>query len=190
LRFAAGLDLGQSQDFTALSIIEGGKELQVRHLQRWQLNTPYTKIAEDLEAMFARPELADTEVVVDHTGVGRGVVDLLRQCKAPQLRNLIAVTITAGDAVSHEGLNWRVPKRDLVGAVQVPLEQGRLKIAPALQAGALLKRELENFKVKIDPKTAHDSYLAWRDGEHDDLVLAVALAVWYFAPPGSWNEFA
>jgi hypothetical protein len=35
-----------------------------------------------------------------------------------------------------------------------------------------------NFKVEIDPKTAHDSYTAWRENQHDDLVFAVALACW------------
>jgi hypothetical protein len=38
--------------------------------------------------------------------------------------------------------------------------------------------ELLNFKVKIDPKTAHDSYSVWRENPHDDLVFAVALAYW------------
>jgi len=36
-----------------------------------------------------------------------------------------------------------------------------------------------NFKVKIDPQTAHDSYSAWREADHDDLVLSVALAAWF-----------
>jgi hypothetical protein len=39
-------------------------------------------------------------------------------------------------------------------------------------------RELLNFKVKIDPQTAHDSYAAWRENIHDDLVLATALSLW------------
>jgi hypothetical protein len=33
---------------------------------------------------------------------------------------------------------------------------------------------------------AHDSYGAWREGAHDDLVLAVAVAAWYgehYSPP-------
>ena len=30
------------------------------------------------------------------------------------------------------------------------------------------------MRVKIDPKTAHDSYAAWRENQHDDLVFAVA----------------
>jgi len=33
--------------------------------------------------------------------------------------------------------------------------------------------------VKIDPRTAHDSYSHWREGDHDDLVLATALACWF-----------
>ena len=33
--------------------------------------------------------------------------------------------------------------------------------------------------MKIDPLTAHDSYGAWREGAHDDMVLAVAIAVWW-----------
>ena len=32
--------------------------------------------------------------------------------------------------------------------------------------------------MKIDPLTAHDSYGYAREGIHDDLVLAVALACW------------
>ena len=33
------------------------------------------------------------------------------------------------------------------------------------------------MEVKIS-ETGKDSYGAWREGAHDDLVLAVALAVW------------
>jgi hypothetical protein len=42
-----------------------------------------------------------------------------------------------------------------------------------------LVRELENFKVKVNIHTAHDSYETWRESDHDDLVLALALAFWW-----------
>lgn len=42
----------------------------------------------------------------------------------------------------------------------------------------MLRAELLNFRVKINLKTAHDFYEAWREGDHDDLVLAAALAAW------------
>jgi hypothetical protein len=72
-----------------------------------------------------------------------------------------------------------VPKRDLVAAVQVLLQNGRLKIAEGLELAPTLRKELLGFRVKVDPKTAHDSYEHWREGDHDDLVLATALACWY-----------
>jgi hypothetical protein len=83
-----------------------------------------------------------------------------------------------------------VPKRDLVAAVQVLLQNGRLKIAPELELAPVLKKELLNFRVKIDPKTAHDSYEHWREGDHDDLVLATALACWYSEYLRKWEAIA
>jgi len=41
-----------------------------------------------------------------------------------------------------------------------------------------LVREFENFKVKVNLKTAHESYEAWRECEHDDLVLSLAIGCW------------
>ncbi len=80
--------------------------------------------------------------------------------------------------MQEDGNFYRVPKRDLIGVTQVLLQSGRLKIAAALPEAAQLTKELLNFKVKIDPQTAHDSYSAWREGIHDDLVLALSLACW------------
>ncbi len=41
-----------------------------------------------------------------------------------------------------------------------------------------LKRELLNFQVKVDPKTAHGSYEYWSEDDHDDFVLETALSCW------------
>jgi hypothetical protein len=71
-----------------------------------------------------------------------------------------------------------VPKRDLVGVSQVALESRRLKVAPGLEHTSTLLEEMRNFRMKIDPKTAHDSYSHWREQDHDDLVLSVASALW------------
>jgi hypothetical protein len=58
------------------------------------------------------------------------------------------------------------------------MQKGHLKIAREMALADTLKRELLNFKVKINIATGHDSYEAWREGDHDDLVLAVAMACW------------
>lgn len=182
-RYFCGLDLGQSQDFSAFTVLErltpvsiALPHYHVRHLERWPLGTRYPKIVADVKKrMTQAPLSASCELVVDQTGVGRPVLDLLI---AEHLRP-IGVTITGGDAVTHDGDEWRVPKRILVSVLQVLLQGGRLKVAESLPEAATLVREFLAFQVKIDLRTAHDSYGAWREGAHDDLVLAVALGGWY-----------
>ena len=58
------------------------------------------------------------------------------------------------------------------------LQSGLLAILKTLVHAPTLLAELKNFRMKIDPATAHDSYAAWREQDHDDLLLAVALALW------------
>jgi len=113
-------------------------------------------------------------LIVDHTGVGRPVVDEFVKAGLKP----IAITITGGDTPSRDGTHWRVPKRDLVSRLAVALQSERLKAAKELPVAAVLVQELLNFKVKITA-AANDTYSAWRENDHDDLVLAVALAVWY-----------
>jgi hypothetical protein len=71
-----------------------------------------------------------TQLLVDKTGVGAAVVDAF-QADGVQP---ISVTIHGGDKVAFEdwGFSCRVPKRDLVSAVLVPLQNGRLRIAEGL----------------------------------------------------------
>ncbi len=181
-----GLDLGQAQDYTALAILErpnagGGERTYLcRHLQRWPLKTSYPTIVADVSRIVRSPELkggqAQATLALDATGVGAPVVDMFRAAHLPV--HLVPIQITGGSEVSHDGDVSRVPKRDLVSSSQVALQTGRLKIAPELPDAQTLVRELQNFQVKINLETAHDSYGAWREGTHDDLVLAVALALW------------
>ncbi len=181
-----GLDLGQAQDYTALAILEhhnagGGERTYLcRHLQRWALKTSYPAIVADVSRIVGSPELkggqAQATLAVDATGVGAPVIDMFRAARLPVY--LVPIQITGGSEVSRDGDVSRVPKRDLVSSSQVALQTGRLKIAPELPDAQTLVRELQNFQVKISLETAHDSYGAWREGTHDDLVLAVALALW------------
>ncbi|VVB63400.1 Uncharacterised protein [uncultured archaeon] len=122
------------------------------------------------------------DIVVDQTGVGAPVVDLFRDAGLQPL----GVLIHGGDNVSYENGTCRVPKRDLVGVLQVLFQSGQLKISSKLALASVLQSELLNFRVKIDPITAHDSYSAWREADHDDLVLSVAMAAWW----GEQNPWA
>ena len=196
--FVVGVDLGQARDFTAISIIEKVRvtedlavrdgfeaprvarterlEFHVRHLQRPPLGTTYPDVV-DLVGVIMRalPEGSAGALLVDSTGVGRPVVDMMRKARLKP----IAVTITGGaDEIQKNGSEWRIPKRNLVTALAVLLQSGRLKISPELSEAEKLVQELINFKVKISASGA-DTYEAWRESIHDDLVLATAIAVWW-----------
>ena len=148
----------------------------LRHLERFRLGTSYSAVVERVGEMLAGPPLwGCRQLVVDGTGVGAPVVDMFRQKSLVP----IAITITGGDTVTGDGGNYRVPKRYLVSTMQVLLQAGLLKVAEELPDATVLVQELLNFRVKIDPLTAHDSYGAWREGQHDDLVLATSVACWY-----------
>jgi hypothetical protein len=196
-QFYIGLDLGQAQDYTALSVVEvisekrgerSFKIFHVRHLHRYPLGTPYPEIVASV--LTLSDKIRSGKLVVDATGVGRPVIDLLKK----EGLSPTEILIHGGDSTTHEGLLWRVPKRDLVSTLTVAFQTNRLKIASALPEAKTLIDELLNFKVKINLKTAHDSYEAWREGQHDDLVLSVALACWaaengYFTDLREWDFY-
>ena len=170
-----GVELGQVEDYTAVAAVEivpvdGGKpELHVRHLDRYR-GLPYTAVVDKLDDLMSWPALYQARLLVDATGVGRAVVDLLKE-----RRHVEGVTITSGaSAYSNRGEHY-IPKRDLVAAIQVALQGRRLKIAQMPLTQTLLD-EMANFRVNIS-EAGRDSYAAGGAG-HDDLVLAVALAVW------------
>jgi hypothetical protein len=179
-RFVVGLDLGQVQDYTAVAVVQrlagNDRAVHVPHLERFPLGTPYPAIVGRMAQLLATPPLREqASLVVDATGVGTAVIDLLSQAQLSP----IAITITGGEKVHRDTKRrYGIPKRELVGCLQVLLQTNRLKIASALPEAEVLMKELLAFQVKIT-NTAHDTYGVWRDGAHDDLVLALALAAWY-----------
>jgi hypothetical protein len=187
-----GLDLGQSHDFTAIAILERAvlrgdfdhaawayrKEVQLhlRHLERVPIGTPYPDVVRRVVEITHSPKLTGPiHLAVDNTGVGAAVMDLLRA--AQPRASLLPVTITAGDTQNFSHRTHRVPKRDLVVGLQVLLQRGALLIAADLRDAPTLLNELMAMQVKIST-AGNEQFGAWREGSHDDLVLALALACW------------
>jgi hypothetical protein len=161
-----GLDLGQRRDFSALAVVEKEqRELSVVHLERMELGTPYPRVVTRVCEVMRNPKMGGAcKLVVDATGVGAPVVDLLRA--AGMTARLTAVTITSGERATGQGERWRVPRGDLLAGLEVALEAGELKICRRMKDAERLVRELERMESEGG------------GGEHDDLVFAVALAVW------------
>ena len=191
-RYYCGLDLGQTSDYSALSVVQkatpqqikmGMKRLSLIGLVRWR-NLLYPQIARNVaEILDAEPFVNNHDLIIDATGVGPAVVDIYTE----QGRSFKAVKITGGEheregteeerALLQQDL-WYVPKRNLVSSLQVLLQSEGLSIAEDLHMAETFVEELMNFRIKINVKTGHDAYEAWREGDHDDLVLAAALGVW------------
>ena len=175
MRYTVGIDLGQAFDYTAFAILEERKlrQYDLRHVERHR-NVPYTVIVDRTRELVAQLR-GNVSLAVDATGVGRPVVDMLEEARIGA--TLYALTLTGGDSVQRDGRQIRVPKRDVVSSVACLLQTGRLRIPRSLPGAEVLERELIRFRAKIS-LSGHDTYEAWREADHDDLVLAVALGCW------------
>jgi hypothetical protein len=178
-RYVVGVDLGQSRDPTAIAVvrrIDGVNQrpvFQVGHLERVPLGTPYPGVVGHVARMFGKPPLrGKSELVIDFTGVGRPVADLFQS----QGMSPICVAITSGDTVTNEGHIYKVPKLTLISRVQALLHDGRLKIHKGLPDAPALVAELQEFRAEVTD-SGYWKFGA-RAGKHDDLVLAVAIALW------------
>ena len=98
-----------------------------------------------------------------------------------------AVMVTGGQSERSDGEFDYVPKRDLMAGLQVLFEFGELKIARTLRHVEELKKEMADMRVKVTP-AGNEQFGAWREGEHDDLVFAVALACWGVSGEACWGS--
>jgi hypothetical protein len=195
--YYAGLDLGLPGQFSALAVVEkrcvrtehgfeADARYAVRHLQRFPPGTPYSAVVEAVRAVFADPPVKGGNLTVDQTAVGRAVFESVRDAKTGA--HVIGLTVTAGHGVQVDDWGgWLVPKKDLVGVLQVLLQEMRLKVAQTLDHARTLTAELHQFQLRAVP--LKPDALEWRERPHDDLVLAVGIAAWQaerYYPIGVW----
>ena len=184
--YVLGLDLGRIRDHSTLAIVERTRKpdnaglvetwYTVRHLRCWPLKTSYTTVMAELAEVVKRPPLSWPVLVVDQTGVGQAVVDCLVQAQLSA--TLVPIMITSSSGKSRtDGKQWFVPKRELVFCLQGLLRSKRLQIAP-LPERSTLAHELMAFQVSVT-KSGSETFAARSERDHDDLVVAVALATWW-----------
>lgn len=196
IRNVVGVDLGQQYDYTAISVIQtrekwttgenvpvswktGDEDKMVtyhyylRYLERFRAKYPDTvqrvvKITRKLE------DDGGTALLVDATGVGLPVVEMMRE----ERLDPIPIIITGGNAITESDGGYHLPKRQMISTLQGLFESGRLKISKGINHLEELLEEISNFRVKIT-KAGNDTYEAWRETDHDDMVISIAMAAWY-----------
>jgi hypothetical protein len=147
---------------------------RITHLERLPLKTPYPAQVQRIRYIMNHLP-RDTDLVVDFTGVGRGIFDMLVDASL----NPIGVTLTGGFDTHWQGTVVTVPKSTIVSILVARLHAGELFVHKSLQDWPMLRRELLNFRPEIT-RGGTETWNA-RSGEHDDLVLALGLAVWKLA---------
>jgi len=185
-----GLDPGQRRDPAGLAVLDG---FDILHLER-VLGLSYPRLAERVAVLLAQlppaslvaggqPRCAGyadrmtaaaaairaTPIVVDATGVGRAVVDLLEALHLTP----IAATLTGGSKVHVRGREVMIPRSALFQPLQAALEAGRLRVAEGCPYAGELAREL--LAARGGPSGAESRGA----GHHGDLVTAMALAMWW-----------
>lgn len=119
-------DIASVSDYTAAAVLAVSDDAPRRYylsaLDRWR--EKYTVTGERLAGLAHRHP--DAVLVIDATGVGRPVLDALRD--ALPSRAVYGITITGGRSVNRGRVagDVTVPKADLVGALQVLLQTRRL----------------------------------------------------------------
>jgi hypothetical protein len=173
------VDIAGMADWTALVGCEahGGppRKYRVPLLDRW--HDKYAATVERVVAVANSPDWSDSVVLLDATGVGRPIVEQVRN-GLPR-RPVYGVTFTCGSGVTTGATAWdvRAPKRDLVGAAQLLFQTRRISINPELPLADVLARELVNYTVRITPNT-NETFEAGREALNDDLVCGLAMAAW------------
>ena len=142
-RSCLGLDLGQARDYSAIAIPERRVELTgtrdpvtfvqhtrtrvlISHLERIPLRTPYLDVVARVRAIVQQFQPGKLQVVMDATGGGAAVRDMLARANLGV--PLIAVTLTGGERVNVSHGAYHVPRQDLLANLRVLLEKRMLAI--------------------------------------------------------------
>ena len=191
--YVLGLDLGLPHEYTALAVVQiptvppdappsqRRPSFVLGHLERFPLGTSYREIWETtcdvLQSLPSQPP--GHVLVVDKTAVGNEVVQMVEGLWKKDFGLFLPVTITLGHGVVRQkGVGWCVPKKELVGALLALFQRRRLILPRGLMHRDLLITELINFKMNVPVVRPEQMLETWRDGQHDDLVFAAALAAW------------
>jgi len=212
-RLVMGVDVGKEVDPTAICVIEKcngvidhgsdyerhtnqtealglqkkAERWRVVHMERIPLKTKYGEVIRHIAGLLATPQLqADPdenrsagELVIDAGGAG-GVAEMFIDNGLKP----ISVIIRGGLDTNWKGRNrFTVAKEELIGLLDARLNHDRfpLTFSTQLSEAEAFKAEIADFRRNVSG-AGRMQYEA-RQGRHDDMILSVALAVWFLSRP-------
>jgi hypothetical protein len=181
-----GIDLGKRQDHTALVALEfhltkakdrdpytGGfptsAHLVVRYAESLPLGSDHLDLPARIRSVLASlpGPYKQVHLAVDATGEST-LIEVLRRDPALRSHPLYPTCITGGHRNSALAGNYHgIPRPDLLTRLRTAFGTGRISLPPLTPGRAELENELIAFRSDGQQR------------EHDDLVFALALAVWF-----------
>src|SRR5215467_3894365 len=146
-------------------------------LERLPLRTPYPSIAARIIDIMRRLPRYQTSVIVDRTGAHAAYDMLIEKGLSP-----VGMTISGADSINWAGCYVTVPKMRLLTGLLSICYRGELEIGKGLRDYIELRRQLQNIGTMATDSGSGETWRARRG--HDDLVIAVSMAVWYLENPG------
>ena len=146
-------------------------------LERLPLHTPYPAIAARIIDIVRRLPRVYTTVIVDRTGAHAAYDMLVEKGLSP-----LGLTISGGDSVHWDRRYVTVPKMRLLTGLLSISYRGELEISKGLRDYAEFRRQLQNIGTMATDSGAGETWRARRG--HDDLAIAVSMAVWHLENPG------
>jgi hypothetical protein len=179
------LDLGQAVDDSAHAVIQvhWAKRPRddlfcLRFLDRWPLRTPYEQVIQDTRERLVQDEGRGfkPKLIADFGGPGPYIMETFRA----EGLNPKGLLLTGGHHPPEKSEKfsyvWHIPRRALVTRLQVLVQNSQLLYPKTgMPLAETLLNELRGLRQKQTP-SGNDVFVH-RENEHDDLILAVAGAV-------------
>ncbi len=179
------ISLGGSANPTGLAVVEPRSEywypkgneseldsenhFGVFWLERVPAGRSYPAIVSRVRELKATQQVSrDCSVLVDITRTGAAPLKLF-EAKGIDVE---PVEVTDGADATYQNGVHHLPRRDMIGAAQVALQSNRLKVSSGLELAPTLITDLQAFDPALTGRAAETAQI-------DDLVAAVAVAVWW-----------
>ena len=213
--YICAVDIAKKRDYTTIQIYRDSPD--VRHFPAESGRDPmvvnyldlvyqakmqavrYTDQVRRIKDLLERIHLLkNTQLLVDGTGVGEPVVDMMREnglmpfpivfTGGTEARPVYADfgKVFGGSSASFGRFmgtqvlkEMHVPKEDLVHAGMIIMQQGRIRLAENLQHVDDFKLQLAHFKGTVNEKSGRKSYNNESDDIHDDFVVTYLMAAWW-----------
>lgn len=187
-RYWLGVDLGQANDFSAVTgildeqlpivrdgrVVLGQRERTVVYADKFR-GVSYVDVVQHLNRLRnAAPFAGKTELCIDGTSLGRVVSDMLFEESIPHH----AIQMTAGQGWSRKGRYINASKTHMIETTSVLFSAGELDFAHDLTIRKEIEDDLASFSIQTTAAGNQIITQSRSASGHGDLGISLIVAAW------------